>query len=328
MSGMRWWLAVLLAFAAGCAEEPAPRADAPTPIASDEHGFTGELPAGWELARESLTPRLRNPVEIISAGTVHGARPQSGPCAHVPVGALERIGPRDVFVTVQERLGEPRFPDRPAHFTLPAEVEHTDAAECARNGSRLDVYWFGFRDVRRGFHVLVALGREAPPERRDEALALLDSLRFEPGPEGVHLDPDRAVAFQHRGLAWMMPVPPWRSFDWPLTSVREERLAPGTFDLERTPPIRTARLARRSTRCPPTGRSSTCSSTATAWRRRSAAVRSGSAPRPRGECMRVSRMVRWSQDGRVLQAHVFLGTRAPERLEEEARSILSSIRVE
>jgi len=27
----------------------------------------------------------------------------------------------------------------------------------------------------------------------------------------------------------------------------------------------------------------------------------------------------------VLQAHVFLGARAPERLEEEARSILSSI---
>jgi len=52
------------------------------------------------------------------------------------------------------------------------------------------------------------------------------------------------------------------------------------------------------------------------------------APATAWECMGVRRMVRWSQDGRVLQAHVFLGARAPERLEEEARSILSSIRVE
>jgi hypothetical protein len=45
----------------------------------------------------------------------------------------------------------------------------------------LGVYWFGFRDAGRGFQVLVALGRSASPARVAEALALLDSLRFDPG---------------------------------------------------------------------------------------------------------------------------------------------------
>jgi len=171
----------VLALAAGCADEDAPRIRAATPIASDDHRFTAALPAGWELAAQSLTPRLSNPVEILTAGTVHGMRPLEGSCAHMPVGALERMGTRHAFVTVRERYGEPRFPDRAAHFTLPPQPRHTEASECVLNGNRLDVHWFGFRDARRGFHVLVAFGREAAPGRHEEALALLDSLRFEPG---------------------------------------------------------------------------------------------------------------------------------------------------
>ena len=70
-------------------------------------------------------------------------------------------GPKDAFVTVQERYGAPQFPQRP------------------------EIHWFGFRDAGRGFHVLVAIGSDAPPERRAEAVDLLDSLRFEPAPEGA-----------------------------------------------------------------------------------------------------------------------------------------------
>jgi hypothetical protein len=156
----------------------------------------------------------------------------------VPVDALKRMGPQDAFVKVKERHGEAQFPARPDRFRLTGEVEHGDAATCAPNENQLDEYWFDFRDARRGFHVLVAVGRDAPPARREEALALLDSLRFEPGAAGVHLDPDLAMPFTDRaaGLSWLMPVPPWRRYDWPLTSVHGERLMLGTFELKRGPP--------------------------------------------------------------------------------------------
>jgi hypothetical protein len=240
---MRWWPALLvIAVVAGCGadDERSVVARAPTPV--PERDFTLDLPNGWHLFSESQTPALTNPVEILSAGTVPPGGPDEGSCAHVPVGALERMGPQDAFVTLQERHGEAWFPDRPEPFTLPEWSEGTDAEACARNGEQLDIHWFGFRDAGRGFHVLVVFGRDAPRERRAEAVALLDSLRFEPGPEGVRLDPDAAVPFEddEAGLAWQMPVPPWQRYDGPLTSVLEprERLLLGTFDLPPAPPDR------------------------------------------------------------------------------------------
>jgi hypothetical protein len=171
---------LVVALLAGCANEPArePAAPTPAPVESRQHRFAATLPAGWHLAPRSLTPSLSNPVEILSAGTVRDMQPRDGDCGHMPVGAIERLGPRDALVTVYERYGEPRFPDRPARFSLPDRVEQGDATACARTATRLDEYWFEFRDGNRGFHVLVVLGHDAPPERRAEALALLDSLRF------------------------------------------------------------------------------------------------------------------------------------------------------
>jgi hypothetical protein len=185
-------LALFVGCGAGRDRRVAVSAPTPVSIRSEEHGYTYELPVGWQLAPQTLTPALSNPVEILSAGTVAGAEPETSSCAHVPVGALERMGPRDAFVSVQERYGEPRFPARPHPFTLPPSSEGTDAEACVRDPRRLEFHWFGFRDAGRGFHVLVVLGRDAPPKRRHDAEALLDSLRFDPGPAGVHLDPDRA----------------------------------------------------------------------------------------------------------------------------------------
>src|SRR4051794_8956665 len=186
-----WRCLVLLAAAtAGCGTvaAPGPRTSAPTEVRSQVHGFPGQLPAGWTRSSGSLTPHLSNPVEILSAGTFGDMRPADGKCAHMPAGALNRIGPKDAFVTLQERYGEPQFPDRPEHFALESKDLENEAAACADEGKKLDVYWFGFRDGSRGFHVLVAFGRSAPAARVAEALALLDSLRFEPGPAGIHLD--------------------------------------------------------------------------------------------------------------------------------------------
>jgi hypothetical protein len=335
---MRWWPALLvIAVVAGCGaarDERPVAAPTPVPIRSDEHRFTAQVPAGWQLASQSLTPRLSNPVEILSAGTVRDARPQEGSCAQRPVGALERMGPRDVFVTVQERYGEPRFPDRPAHFALTGKVEHGDGATCAPNEKQLDEYWFGFRDAGRGFHVLVALGRDAPPQRREEALALLDSLRFEPGPQGVHLDPDMAVPFEDRaaGLAWQMPVPPWRRYDWPLTSMPGERLALGTFELKRGPPDENCTPQAAIDAMPPDGAFIYLFEyvdLAERWKQR-IPERTGEitlGPEVACECMGESRKATWRQAGRAFQAHIYIGPRASEELQRDVRSILNSIQV-
>jgi hypothetical protein len=295
---MRWWSILVLSLAACGAEDER----AVTVAAPPERDFTFELPTSWHLFTESQTPALTNPVEILSAGTVPARGPDDRSCAHIPVSALEAMGPDDAFVTVQERYGEPRFPARPVPFRLPPKTGYTDAQACARNGDELDIHWFGFRDARRGFHVLVVFGHKASPERRDEVLALLDSLRFEPGPQGVHLDPDLAVASEDAaaGLRWQMPVPPWRSY-----GSAADRLLLGTFELEGTPDDPCA---------PP-------------------AIPPGDAfiyvvelgPDAGYECPGDSRMVRWRDGGRAFQAHVYLGERAGAALERDARSILNSI---
>jgi hypothetical protein len=325
----RWAVLLLLTIAAGCGEEQAARGGPPTPISSGEHGFTGRLPAGWEVARKSLTPNLGNPVEILSAGTLRGLRDLPGTPGNMPLGALQAMSPQDAFVSLQESYGDARFADRPDHFALPDEPPQTmPSLWAARNADWLDVYWFDFADARRGFYVLVAIGREAPPERRAEALALLDSLRFDPGPEGVHIDSDLAVRFTDEGLSWLMPVPPWRHYDWPLTSVGEERLALGTFQLERTPPDPNC-TPRAAIDALPAGGAFIYvfeQPEGSAAPERAGELRLG--PATSWECLGTSRMVRWREDGRVLQAHVFLGPRAGPRLEQQARSILNSIAVD
>src|SRR4051794_27192383 len=67
-------------------------------------GIRFSVPAGWHVARQSLTPHLTNPHELFTAGT--GRLPAApGRCAQFPSAALAAMGARDVLVTVQERYG-------------------------------------------------------------------------------------------------------------------------------------------------------------------------------------------------------------------------------
>ena len=168
---MRLGTALLaVAVLAGCGSEGGA---SPAPVRNAEHRFTAVVPAGWELAGESLTPSLTNPVEILLASTIEDVRPTRGACAHQPVGALERMGPRDALVTVQERYGEPRFIARPQHFELVGRVDYGGGGTCVDGQDELEECWFEFSDANRGFHVHVAFGPDAPAVRREEALALL-----------------------------------------------------------------------------------------------------------------------------------------------------------
>lgn len=295
-------LTLLGAALAGCgaAASPVAQTAQPTPVRSDRYGFSAKLPPGWTQASQSLTPHLSNPVEILSAGTFGDMRPSdNGGCAHVPTGALRRMGPGDAFVSVEERFGDPRFPDRPAHFTLDPKDQGSEAEQCAGPGEQLDVFWFGFRDAGRGFHVLVALGRNAAPARAAEALALLDSLRFDPGPAGVALDPDLAIHEDDPAaqLSWTL-VPPWHRYDRLLTSLDSERLALGT---EREPP------------------DVTCASPSLAADAALILVFEGE---PDG-CTGLMR--RWRDHGRALQAHAYFGSQASEQTRRDAASIVNSI---
>jgi hypothetical protein len=136
------------------------------------------IPTGWHVAGRSLTPHLVNPRELLTAGT--GPLPAGGNCAQNPGAALAAMGRADVLVTVLERYGSVRgTPPRPRRFVLPRAVA-SEAQECAGRGASFATHFLSFSAGGRGFDVLVAVGRAAPPERVRQALAILDSLRVRP----------------------------------------------------------------------------------------------------------------------------------------------------
>jgi hypothetical protein len=239
------------------------------------------------------------------------------------------MGPEDVFITVQERFGEAGFAVRPEHFTL-ADKTGSEVKACLGGNPQFDDYWFGFADAGRGFHVLVAVGRQASPERRTQALALLDSFRFQPGPQGVHLDGDLVMQAedQQARLSWSM-VPPWRRYDWRLTSVQGERLALGTFDLSRSPRDPNCSPGAAIDALPPDGAFIYVFEYAPATDSARSAFPDGAervfgAERPY-ECLGDSQMVRWQDHRRAFQAHVYFGRDASPDLKRAATSIVNSI---
>jgi hypothetical protein len=174
-------LAVLAAaLLAACGETGTPRTTVPQLPAK---GYTVTVPNGWHRAGYSLTPTITDPVELLSLATSpFGGR--DGICD-----ALARVVPNGAFVTVEERgRGAYRgsyFPPRPARFRRePADESNSTWPYCGvPNGAPpipMDDYWFGFSDAGRAFHVLVAFGKDAPEDVRDQAWAALDSLRLDP----------------------------------------------------------------------------------------------------------------------------------------------------
>jgi hypothetical protein len=154
----------------------------PVPLTHRAHGLAVELPPGWHVAGESLTPNLSDPREVLAVSTVP-LHPRPTGCAQVGGSALQDMGPRGAFVTLQERGLEPGsawlgFPARPAHFG-PELGGPSEASECVPTAHFTD-HWFGFTDEGRHFHVLVAFGPLATAETRRQAWAILDTVRVDP----------------------------------------------------------------------------------------------------------------------------------------------------
>ncbi|HEV7806746.1 MAG TPA: hypothetical protein VGO80_13055 [Solirubrobacteraceae bacterium] len=317
-------MSCLLAGCGGAGDAPATAAS--RTVRGD--GVRYLLPADWHVASRPLTPHLSNPRELLSVGT--GRLPVGGRCAHMPSAALHAMRPQDVLVTVQERLGSTSsFAARPAHFRATGDTR-SEALECAGAQPTFSSYWFGFRVGGRGFHVLVAVGRNASPARAKQAFALLDSLRIAPR-RPLRLDGDRAIAFDDaaRGLKLAYPSP-WRVYRARLTQAvpSRDQLALGTFPLRQRRPDRscspvTAQHARRASdgfvflfeyeglnprqlaRFP----------------RRPARLQLPSSSNY--ECFGTSRLVRFRDGGRAFQAHIY----GPPRRRREALAILDSLRV-
>lgn len=191
-------LGTMLAVALGGALAHAPgAAEAPGPASSRIHGDAARgiaipVPAGWRIAPRSLTPNLSDPHEVVSLGT--GPMPAAArDCAHMPGRAIDQTAPAGAFVSLQERSRtvaaavdaaagpDPLrgYPPRPARWRLPA-AGATEGFVCV-TASRVRVWWRPFHENGRAFYLLVAIGRDAPPARRAQALAVANGLRIARG---------------------------------------------------------------------------------------------------------------------------------------------------
>jgi hypothetical protein len=172
----------LLALGAGCGAARERQASAPQTSSFQAHGLTVALPAGWQAAGTSLTPHLVDPREVLTVAT-YPLRYRRTACAQVAGSALEDLGPRDAFVTLQERGRDPGstwpdFPERPAHFG-PQLGGRSEASACVP-GAHFSDHWFGFSAGGRHFHADVAFGPQASAATRAAAWTVLDSLRVDP----------------------------------------------------------------------------------------------------------------------------------------------------
>jgi hypothetical protein len=157
---------------------PAPRDDevAWSKVNVARYGVDVSVPAGWQVATASLTPRLGDPREILTATTFSPVVP-AHPCAQWPAVTL---GPGDALVTVQERAGRIAFAPRPQRFepvpTSPITARLVQA--CVGTGT---VDYQDFSDGLRNFHALVVVAPRASARVRAQAYEILDRLRFDHG---------------------------------------------------------------------------------------------------------------------------------------------------
>lgn len=165
-------------------ERPVARpGDGWTTSVDEAHGFEVSVPPGWRLSAESLTPKLTDPRELLSAATFP-LRYRDSSCNHVPSGALETMGREDGFVTVLERGRDPgsswtEFPPRPRSFADGATPERGDVAGCLGGKPSVVEYWIPFTDADRHFYAMVVVGPEAPAKVRTNAFEILDRMRFD-----------------------------------------------------------------------------------------------------------------------------------------------------
>lgn len=146
---------------------------------SPGRGFSVEFPPSWRRAPFALFPPIINPRSILAVSTFPIPRGAGrGECGIVPSEVSERVGAAGAAVLLTELYGPSakllrRTQPRPAAFEL---------RRSERMPGSSNQWWATFRVRDRLLTVAVVLGPQAPPQLRRDALAVLDSLRFDPRP--------------------------------------------------------------------------------------------------------------------------------------------------
>jgi hypothetical protein len=150
---------------------------------SAKWGYTVSFPPAWQRAERPVTPRLTEPREILSLATFP-LRHRPTNCGAFAGSAREDLGPHDAFLTIEERGYDhnstwPDFPPRPQRFGPTAANANVAESACG-DAPGTEVRWFNFSDAGRHFHVLMVIGRSAPPDTRRDAWRILNTLRLDP----------------------------------------------------------------------------------------------------------------------------------------------------
>jgi hypothetical protein len=167
-------------------ETPLPGSASPTTngwvtMRFQDAGYSVSFPSRWHRAATLLTPQLTDPQEILAVGS-YPLRPGSpAHCVSYPINALEDLTATDTLVWVAERR-RGVSPPRSGLF-LRSDLQNID--EPTGCLSEPKVFFHGvssFEDAGRAFDVFVAWGHDASAQTKKAALAVLDSLRFDPAP--------------------------------------------------------------------------------------------------------------------------------------------------
>jgi hypothetical protein len=139
-------------------------------------------PKDWRVANRNLTPGLGDPHEVVSLGTF-AMKPADHNCTQVPVNALEAMGPKDAFISIQAtKGGSPQgFTPRPGYFGPTSGLDGakgagSDLGACIDGKSNLFLRWISFPEQGGGFLAIVAIGRDATPKRQAQVWQILNSL--------------------------------------------------------------------------------------------------------------------------------------------------------
>jgi hypothetical protein len=148
------------------------------------HGFTVSYPPGWHRAVRPVLPGLFDPRERLAVAT-YPLRRWPDPCVGRWPGRPGNLdlGPSGAFLTVQERGSHSAFswsdfPRRPAHFTVEQGAPAAEVGCASQTGAIARLINFTDSDSGRHFHAIVILGRAVSAKTRQEAVGVLDSLRF------------------------------------------------------------------------------------------------------------------------------------------------------
>ena len=142
-------------------------------------GIQVEVPPGWSVAQENLTPWLSHPTEVLSVGTFEmpvSHDPDDEPRvfdAPVAPAALAAMTATDAFVSLQASGPTDAPDDRPPSFRT---AENRPCCSEQTGDYPFTWWWIPFIDQGRAFYLFVAVGNHAESSTSDQAWAIANSL--------------------------------------------------------------------------------------------------------------------------------------------------------